>query len=126
MNNDPFAALPAAQRDTACAAITAVLGSNTSVNVRPVKGGVSGAVVLLVEASARRFVLRMEGPATPLRNPHQYVSMRIAADAGIAPRIHYLNADERVVMMDFIEDKPLETWPGGAQGLAQAVGAMLK
>jgi hypothetical protein len=47
-----------------------------------VTGGVSGAVVLLIETNGRRFVLRIEGPASPLRNPHQYVSMRIAADAG--------------------------------------------
>ena len=29
-------------------------------------------------------------------------------------------------MMDFIEDRPLETYPGGHQGLAQAIGAMLR
>ena len=126
MNSDPLATLPAAQRDVACAAITAVLGSAAIVNVRPVTGGVSGAVVLLIETGGRRFVLRIEGTASPLRNPHQYVSMRIAADAGIAPRIHYLNADDRVVMTDFIEDRPLEAYPGGSQALAQAVGAMLR
>jgi aminoglycoside phosphotransferase (APT) family kinase protein len=126
MSNDPFAALPTAQRDTASSAITAVLGSATIVNIRPVRGGVSGAVVLLIETNDRRFVLRIEGPPSPLRNPHQYASMRIAAEAGIAPRIHYLNAEDRVVMMDFIEDRPLETYPGGSQGLAQAIGAMLK
>jgi thiamine kinase-like enzyme len=126
MSNEPFAALSTAQRDIANSAITAVLGSAAVVKVRPVKGGVSGAVVLLIEASGRRFVLRIEGPASPLRNPHQYVSMRIAAEAGISPRIHYLNAEARVVMMDFIEDRPLETYPGGPQGLAQAIAAMLK
>src|SRR4051812_9376909 len=126
MNSDPLATLPAAQRDVALAAITAVLGSAAILNVRPVTGGVSGAVVLLIETGGRRFVLRIEGTASPLRNPHQYVSMRIAADAGIAPRIHYLNADERVVMTDFIEDRPLEAYPGGSQALAQAVGVMLR
>ena len=126
MSNDPFATLPTAQRDTASSAINAVLGSAAILNVRPVTGGVSGAVVLRIESSGRQFVLRMEGPASPLRNPHQYESMRIAAEAGIAPRIHYLNAEDRVVMMDFIEDGPLENYPGGRQGLAQAVGAMLK
>jgi aminoglycoside phosphotransferase (APT) family kinase protein len=126
MSNDPLTALSTAQRETARAAITAVLGSAALVNVRPVTGGVSGAAVFLIEVSGRRFVLRMEGPPSPLRNPHQYVSMRFAAEAGIAPRIHYLDADDRVVMMDFIEDRPLEAYPGGAQGLAQAVGAMLK
>jgi thiamine kinase-like enzyme len=120
MNNDPFSVLSTAQRATARSAIA------TMVDVRPVTGGVSGAAVFLIEAGGRRFVLRIEGPASPLRNPHQYVSMRLAAEAGIAPRIHYLDADDRVVMMDFIEDRPLEAYPGGRQGLAQAIGAMLK
>ena len=126
MSNDPFAALPAARRDVATSAIASVLGSAAAVNVRPVMGGVSGAGVFLVEASHRRFVLRLEGEPSPLRNPHQYESMRIAAEAGLAPRIHYLEANDRVVMMDFIEDRPLETYPGGPLGLAQASGALLK
>jgi thiamine kinase-like enzyme len=126
MSNDSFTALSSAQRETARSAIRAVLGPAAIVDARPVTGGVSGAAVFLVEANGRRFVLRMEGPASPLRNPHQYVSMRLAAEAGIAPRIHYLNADDRVVMMDFIEDRALETYPGGRKGLAQAIGAMLR
>jgi phosphotransferase family enzyme len=89
-------------------------------------GGVSGAFVFLIEAGGRRFVLRIEGPASPLRNPHQYSSMRIAAEAGIAPRLHYFDVNDRVVIMDFIEDRPLETYPRGRQGLARAIGALLK
>ena len=93
-----------------------MLGAAATVNVRPVTGGVSGAVVLLIESGGRHFVLRMEGAASPLRNPHQYVSMRIAAEAGIAPRIHYLNADDRVVMMEFVEDRPLRPTRAAARG----------
>ena len=126
MSNDPFAALPAAQRHIAHTAITAVLGAAAIATVRPILGGVSGAFVFLIEAGGRRFVLRIEGPASPFRNPHQYFSMRIAAEAGIAPRLHYLDADDRVVIMDFIEDRPLENYPGGRRGLARAIGAMLK
>jgi aminoglycoside phosphotransferase (APT) family kinase protein len=126
MNDDPFTALSTAQREIARSAIAAVLGSTAIVDVRPVAGGVSGAAVFRIEAGGGRFVLRMEGPASPLRNPHQYVSMRCAAEAGIAPRIHYLDANDRVVLMDFIEDRPLDAYPGGRQGLAQAIGAMLK
>jgi len=126
MSKDPLAAIPAAQRHTALSAITAVVGASAVAAVRSLTGGVSGARVFLIEAHGRRFVLRMEGPASPLRNPHQYSSMRIAAEAGIAPRLHYLDANDRVVMMDFIEDRPLETYPGGGAGLARAVGAMLR
>ena len=126
MSSDSFTAFSTAQRETAHTAIAAVLSLSAVVDIRPVTGGVSGAAVFRIEAGDRRFVLRMEGPASPLRNPNQYISMRFAAEAGIAPRIHYLDAGDRVVMMDFIEDRPLETYPGGRQGLAQAVGAMLR
>lgn len=126
MSNDPFAALSADRRDVATSAIAAVLGAVTAVNVRPVTGGVSGAGVFLVEAGDRRFVLRLEGEPSPLRNPHQYDSMRIAAEAGLAPQVHYLDVDDRVVMMDFIEDRGLEDFPGGPPALAQASGALLK
>jgi aminoglycoside phosphotransferase (APT) family kinase protein len=126
MSNDPLAALPDAQRHAAQSAIAAVLGASAIADVRPVTGGVSGAFVFLIEARSRRFVLRIEGPASPLRNPHQYFSMRIAAEAGIAPRLHYLDANDRVAMMDFIEDRPLETYPGGRRQLARAIGAMLR
>jgi len=126
MNADLFAALPPARHDAARAAIAAVVGSKSMTGVRPIRGGVSGSLVFLIEVGKHRFVLRMEGPASPLRNPHQYVAMRIAADAGIAPRIHYLDEGDRIVMMDFIEDQPLETFPGGSRGLATAAGAMLR
>lgn len=126
MGNDPFTAVPAARRDAARSAVTAVLDSAPVSGIRPVTGGVSGALVFLIEARTGRFLLRLEGPAGPLRNPHQYVSMGFAADAGIAPRIHYLDAQERVVMMDFVEDRPLESYPGGSQGLATATGEMLR
>ena len=108
MADNSFATLSAEQRHRAHQAINSVLGVATVATVRPMTGGVSGAFVFLVEAGGRRFVLRIEGPASPLRNPHQYLSMRIAAEEGIAPRLHYLDVDDRVVMMDFIEDRPLE------------------
>lgn len=125
MKQDPFALLSAAQRHAAQQALTAVLGSAASPDIRPLTGGVSGAFVFLVEVRGKGLVLRVEGPASPLRNPHQYQSMRIAAEQGIAPKVHYLDEDDRVVMMDFIEDKPLQTYPDGALGLASAIGALL-
>src|SRR5690348_8891484 len=100
MANDPFAALSAAQRHAALQAITAVFGAAPRPDLRPLTGGVSGAFVFLIEMNGRRFVLRIEGPASPLRNPHQYLSMRIAAEEGIAPRLHYLDDNDRVAMMD--------------------------
>jgi aminoglycoside phosphotransferase (APT) family kinase protein len=126
MSKNIFDAIPAAQRDTARTALAAALGGARVDAIAPVMGGVSGASVFQVVAAGRRYVLRMEGVPNPLRNPHQYTSMRIAADAGIAPPVRYLDEKARVVVMDFIEDQPLENFPGGFTGLAQAAGALLR
>jgi hypothetical protein len=89
MIKDRFDAISAAHRECARSALIAAFGSAPISAITPVWGGASGASTLLVEAGHRRYLLRMEGAASPLRNPHQYLSMRIAAEAGIASRIHY-------------------------------------
>ena len=52
--------------------------------------------------------------------------MRIAADAGIAPTIRYIDETARVAVIDFVESQPLAVFPGGSLALAQALGHLLK
>src|SRR5204862_221986 len=54
-----------------------------------------------------------------------YLSMRIAADAGIAPRLYHADEASRVAVTDFIIRRPLDAYPGGPAALAQALGALL-
>jgi aminoglycoside phosphotransferase (APT) family kinase protein len=108
------------------AAIGAAFGSVPIDDIAPISGGASGAVPFRVAVGGRSYVVRVEGPASPLRNPYQYESMRIAAEAGIAPRLHYVDEEARVAVMDFIAERPLSAFPGGAPALAQAVGALLR
>ncbi len=126
MANDPFRTLSSTQRDSVREALDAAFGSLPIEAVTPVTGGASGASPFCVQVAGRRYLVRVEGPASPLRNPHQYVSMRIAAEAGIAPRVHYIDEVARVAIMDFIERRPLRTYPGGPRGLAHAVGTLLQ
>jgi aminoglycoside phosphotransferase (APT) family kinase protein len=51
--------------------------------------------------------------------------MRIAADAEIAPKVYHIDETSRVVAMDFIEERPLSSFPGGQQALARAIGVLL-
>jgi len=51
--------------------------------------------------------------------------MRIAAEAGIAPRIHYVDEAARIAVTDFVDEQPLEAYPGGPRALAQGLGEML-
>jgi hypothetical protein len=122
---NPFTATSAAHRETARSALNAVFGSAQISAITPVPGGASGASPFRVEIGDRCYLVRVEGPASPLRNPHQYASMRIAAEAGIAPKLHYVDEGTRVAVMDFIEEQPLSAYPGGPSALAQAVGELV-
>lgn len=73
----------------------------------------------------RGYVLRLEGEPSPRRNPQQHAAMRIAADAGIAPAIHFIDETSRVAILDLVEQMPLHDYPGGPRALAQALGTLL-
>ena len=124
MSNHPFDGLSAEQRENVRSALVATFGSDAVGAVTPVTGGMTTASTFRLEARGRRYLLRVEGEPSPLRNPHQYVSMRIATEAGIAPAIHYLDEAARIVVIDFVEQQPLKTYPGGPRALAQALGEL--
>src|ERR1700761_3446872 len=84
--------IPEAQSEIAREALKRAFGTRPVQSIELVGGGITTALVLKVHVSDRRYLLRVEGEPSPLRNPHQYESMRIAAEAGIAPKIHHLDA----------------------------------
>jgi len=115
-----------AQADVARAALKAAFGARPIDGISPVAGGNTTALVLKVQVGGRSYLLRVEGEPSPLRNPHQYESMRIAAETGIAPKILHLDEAARVVVMDFVEPRPLLGYPGGLHGLAHGLGELLQ
>jgi aminoglycoside phosphotransferase (APT) family kinase protein len=118
-------ALPSTERDAAHAALRAVVGERPIDAVTPVSGGTTAARLFRIDAGGHHYLLRIEGSPSPLRNPHQYVSLRIAAEAGIAPRLHYMDETSRVAVTDFIFRQPLDSYPGGLPQLAKALGELL-
>src|SRR5712671_330846 len=124
MSEDHFKGLSAEQRENAHAALAGAFGRASIDAIAPVAGGASTASTFRIDSGGQRYLLRMEGEPSPLRNPHQYVSMRIAAEAGIAPEIRYIDEAARIAVIDFIEPQPLKTYPGGPRALAQALGEL--
>ena len=120
-----FDKLPEDRREAAHAALRQVLGAVPVDAATPLAGGATTAAVFRIEAGERRYVLRVEGTPSPLRNPHQYQSMRIASDAGIAPRLHYFDEDSRVAVIDYVEPQQLGSFAGGPPALARALGELL-
>src|SRR5579871_168120 len=126
MGNAHFDRLSAQQREAVFAALRNVLGSVPIDALTPLKGGATAAAILRIDAGKRSYLLRIEGAPSPLRNPHQYVSLRIATDAGLAPRLYYHDDVERIAVMDFVEQRPLSAYPGGPLALARAAGEMVR
>ena len=106
------------------AALSAVLDERQIEGAEPVTGGVSGATTFRVQARKSSFLVRVESVRSPLRNPHQYTCMRIAAEAGIAPALHYVDCQAGVAIMDFIKARPLYSYPGGPLELLRALGTL--
>jgi hypothetical protein len=125
MDSAAFHILSPVHREAVAAALMVAFGSPRVSAIAPIGGGASGAFPFSVLIGDRRYVVRVEGAASPLRNPHQYSSMRIAAEAGIAPRLYHVDEMSGIAVMDFIEERPLSSFPGGPHGLATAVGVLL-
>ena len=117
--------VPEQHRGKLTTAIEQGFGRDTVSSVRAVGGGASGALTYRVEASDGTFLLRAETLVGPMRNPHQYECMRIAADAGIAPPIRYVDAEAGVAVITWIDQRPLEAFAGGPAGLAASTGELL-
>lgn len=124
MDTNPFHTLAPAKRAAAEAAVRSTLGGSPA-TVSPISGGASGAFIFRIDSGGRRALLRVEGVPSPLRNPHQYISQRIASDVGISPRLLHLDEANGVSVMDFIAQQPLSTYPGGPPALMHALADLL-
>jgi hypothetical protein len=126
MNGDRLEEHSGTRHEIVRSAIKAAFGSIPIDIIARVTGGATTALNLQIRVGDRHYLVRVEGEPSPLRNPFQYTSMRIAAESGIAPKIHYLDEAARVAVMDFVVQRPLREYPGGQPALARALGELLK
>lgn len=93
----------------------------------PLKGGVSGALIMRYEAHSRPYVLRIEPERIMLKDRERgFACMVAAAAVGAAPAVHYADAATGIAIIDFIAGRPLATFPGGPVPMARALGALVK
>jgi aminoglycoside phosphotransferase (APT) family kinase protein len=76
--------------------------------VTRIAAGLSGAGVYRVEAGGEAFVLKLAGPMESEADWRWSLSVqRLAADAGVAPRIIHADEERRAVVTPFVEDRSL-------------------
>ena len=122
----PLGAIPEAHRPGATAVLQSVVDLDAIESLEPVAGGASGALVYRLRIGGRSSLLRIETARDVFRDPHRtYPCMHLAADAGIAPPLLAADPVAGVVLMEFIEQRPLHEHPGGTAGVARDVGDLI-
>jgi hypothetical protein len=111
---DPL--LPAEQRPAAHRALRAALGHAAIDAAARLAGGAAGpATVIRLRVRGADYVLRLEGPPSPLRDAvRHYACLRIAAAAGIAPRLIHADAGSGMAISEFIPPTPAAQLPARA------------
>jgi len=126
MSDAAFDRVPEPQRATARSVLEQVLGPGRVTDLQAVSGGASGALAYRVETRDRPLLLRIEAGLNARQNPNHYACMRAAADAGIAPALHFMDAAQGVALMDFVTQQPLGSYPGGVGALVRALGELIR
>lgn len=88
----------------ASAALRAVFGDAPIEELEIMRGGMSGATLLSFEVDGAGYVLRKSAVG---RGPRELVCMRIAADRGVAPRLHHADQETSISIMDRVAGAPL-------------------
>jgi hypothetical protein len=118
--------VPEALHDTVREALAATYGGASVECLGPVTGGASGAIALRFASGGREHLLRAETWRSPMRNPHQYACMVTAANAGVAPPLHYVDAERGVAVMEMVEAVPIERFPGGDLARTRALADLAR
>lgn len=108
--SSPFdGVIPFAKREAVLHATSTAFGSAEIKSAERITKGASGAGIFKMTVDRVEYLLRIEGPPDGLRDPaRQYTCMRIAAEAGVAPRVIYANAGQGVAIIAYIQSKPAQ------------------
>lgn len=118
--------IPSARREHVQSALREVLGLKPLTGLWPLSGGASGASIYRFEAGAHAYVLRLDILPGRHGNPQRgYTCMRIAAEAGIAPKVYFADAATGIAIMDYISPKALEAHPGGWPAVLRELGGLV-
>lgn len=122
--------LPETKRPAVERGLAAAFGATPLDTISPVGGGLSGAGVYRIEIGGDAYLLRIQDVRDGIRDPARgHACMRIAAQAGLTPRVHYACADDGVAITDFVVQRPPPRDPVAARAelipqLAQAIRAL--
>ena len=82
-------------------------GATAIEDIRRMTGGLSSDLVFRIVVRGSAFLLRIISRIDQINDPgRQFTCMKAAAQAGLAPRVWYANAEDGISITDFVEATP--------------------
>lgn len=102
------AVIPDAKQEAVKRALHSAFGARDFEDLTLLTGGLSTALVFRVVVRGHQYLLRLVMPGAPAGGTaaRQLACMRIAADAGLAPRIVYANEQDGLLLSDYVRRQP--------------------
>jgi aminoglycoside phosphotransferase (APT) family kinase protein len=104
--------IPEAKKEAVARALREAFGVTGFEDIRMMTAGLSAALVFRIVVRGRSYLLRIvvdtDIHAGPGRGDqtHHFACMKLAAQAGIAPRVWYTSTEDRVSITNFVEARP--------------------
>ena len=99
--------IPESKQAAVARALRTALGANSADTISLMTGGLSSALVYRIGVGGMDYLLRVIMRADAFNDPpRQYLCMRKAAEAGIAPRVWYASDEDAVSITDFVVQRP--------------------
>ena len=99
-------AIPPEKEPAIRKALQTALNAEKFEDIQPLTKGLSGALVFKITVYGVPYVLRLIIRNETRDNPTYYFDcLQAAANAGLAPAIHYLDPEDRISITDFIREK---------------------
>jgi thiamine kinase-like enzyme len=102
-------AIPETKQEAVARALRQAFGVGEFEDIRILTEGLSSALVFRIVVRGKPYLLRVIMKTDAMNDPtRQFTCMKIAAEAGIAPRVWYASIEDRISITDFVNVKP---WP---------------
>ena len=99
--------IPESKTAAVSRALQTALGSSEYESISELTAGLSSALIYKIVVGGKPYLLRVIMRNDAMADPtHYYGCMKVAADAGLAPRIWYASSEDRISITDFVEAKP--------------------
>ena len=99
--------IPDSKKDALNEALNATFGTTNYNALEPITKGLSGALIFKLTVHDQPFLLRIVTRDDAFGDPLYYFScMETVAEAGLAPKVHYLSIKDRISITGFIDAHP--------------------